>query len=61
MPSGIVTYFTLSPNEHLVNLTFRPSNKDIFFLLRHPKIEGIQLPKSYMATFSKSIKMFLQM
>ena len=53
--------FTLNPNERIVHLTFRPSNKDIFVLVENcPKIEVIQLPKSYMATVSKSIKMFLE-
>ncbi|WP_269852116.1 DUF1699 family protein, partial [Methanosarcina horonobensis] len=53
---------TLNPNERIVHLTFRPSNKDIFELVETcPRIEVIQLPKSYMATVSKSIEMFLQM
>jgi len=54
--------FTLNPNERIVHLAFRPSNKDIFALVETcPKIEVIQLPKSYMATVSKSIEMFLEM
>ena len=54
--------FTLNPNERVVHLAFRPSNKDIFALVETcPKIEVIQLPKSYMNTVSKSIEMFLQM
>jgi hypothetical protein len=54
--------FTLNPNERIVHLAFRPSNKDIFGLVETcPKIEVIQLPKSYMATVSKSIDMFLGM
>jgi len=54
--------FTLNPNERIVHLAFRPSNKDIFALVEAcPKIEVIQLPKSYMATVSKSIEMFLEM
>jgi hypothetical protein len=54
--------FTLNPNERIVHMAFRPSNKDIFGLVETcPKIEVIQLPKSYMATISKSIEMFLQM
>jgi len=54
--------FTLNPNERIVHLAFRPSNKDIFELVETcPKIEVIQLPKSYMATISKSIDMFLGM
>ncbi|AGF98301.1 Ribosomal protein S6 [Methanosarcina mazei Tuc01] len=54
--------FTLNPNERLVHLAFRPSNKDIFGLVETcPRIEVIQLPKSYKRTVSKSIAMFLQM
>ncbi|MFZ2497555.1 MAG: DUF1699 family protein [Methanosarcina sp.] len=54
--------FTLNPNERIVHLAFRPSNKDIFGLVETcPKVEVIQLPKSYMATFSQSIQMFLEM
>ncbi|MDD3248180.1 MAG: DUF1699 family protein [Methanosarcina sp.] len=54
--------FTLNSNERIVHLAFRPSNKDLFGLVETcPKIEVIQLPKSYMRTVSKSIEMFLQM
>jgi hypothetical protein len=54
--------FTLNPNERVVHLAFRPSNKDVFALVETcPKLEVIQLPKSYMATVSKSIEMFLEM
>jgi hypothetical protein len=54
--------FTLNPNDRIVHLAFRPSNKDVFGLVETcPKIEVIQLPKSYMATVSKSIEMFLEM
>jgi hypothetical protein len=54
--------FTLNPNDRIVHLAFRPSNKDIFGLVETcPKIEVVQLPKSYMATVSKSIEMFLEM
>ena len=43
-------------------MAFRPSNKDIFGLIETcPKVEVIQLPKSYMCTVSKSILMFLGM
>jgi hypothetical protein len=53
---------TLNPNERIVHLAFRPSNKDIFALIEAcPKIEVIQIPKSYMGTISKSIEMFLEM
>ena len=54
--------FTLNPNERIVHLAFRPSNKDIFALVETcPKIEVIQLPKSYKSTISKSIELFLEM
>ncbi len=54
--------FTLNPNERVVHLAFRPSNKDVFALVETcPKIDVIQLPKSYMSTVSKSIEMFLEM
>ena len=53
---------TLNPNERIIHLAFRPSNKDLLTLVEAcPKIEVIQLPKSYMATVSKSIEMFLEM
>ena len=54
--------FTLNPNERIVHLAFRPSNKDIFGLVETcPKIEAILIPKSYMNTVSESMKMFLEM
>jgi hypothetical protein len=54
--------FTLNPNERIVHLAFRPSNKDVFGLVETcPNIEVIQLPKSYMSTVSKSIEMFLEL
>jgi hypothetical protein len=54
--------FTLNSNERIVHLAFRPSNKDVFILVETcPKIEVIQIPKSYMATVSKSIETFLEM
>ena len=53
---------TLNPNEHILHLAFRPSNKDIFGLVETcPKIEVIQLPQSYRRTVSKSVQMFLEM
>ncbi len=54
--------FALNPNERVVHLAFRPSNKDIFGLVETcPKIEVLQLPQSYRRTVSKSIEMFLGM
>ena len=62
MVSSREEIFTLNPNERVVHLAFRPSNKDILGLVETcPRLEVIQLPKSYMATVSKSIEMFLQM
>ena len=53
---------TLKPNERIVHLTFRPSNKDIFAMVEaSPKIEVIQLPKSYRRSIAKSIEIFLSM
>lgn len=53
---------SLNPNERVVHLAFRPSNKDIFLLVETcPRLEVIQLPKSYKRTVSKSIEMFLDM
>ena len=53
--------FTLNPQERIVHMAFRPSNKDIFELVKAcPKIEAIQLPKSYFNNVSKSIGMFLK-
>jgi hypothetical protein len=54
--------FTLNSNEHIVHFAFRPSNMDILKLVEMcPKIEVIQLPKSYKRLVSKSIEMFLEM
>ena len=54
--------FKLNPNERIVHLAFRPSNKDIFGLVETcPKLEVLQLPHSYKRTVSKSIQMFLEM
>jgi len=54
--------FTLNPNERVVHLAFRPSNKDVFGLVETcPKVEVIQLPQSYRRTISKSIDMFPEM
>jgi len=54
--------FSLNPNEKIVHMAFRPSNKDILSLVETcPKIEVIQLPKSYRRTVSTSIEMFLEM
>jgi hypothetical protein len=53
---------SLNPNEKVIHFAFRPSNKDIFLLVETcPKLEIIQLPKSYRRTVSRAIEMFLEM
>ncbi|KKG07839.1 DUF1699 family protein [Methanosarcina sp. 2.H.A.1B.4] len=53
---------SLNPNEKVIHLAFRPSNKDIFLLVEIcPRLEIVQLPKSYQKTISKSMEMFLGM
>lgn len=53
---------SLNPNERVVHLAFRPSNKDIFLLVETcPKLEVLQLPRSYKRTISRAIEMFLEM
>lgn len=52
----------LLPNEKIVHIGFRPSNKDIFGIVEAcPKIEAIQVPPSYFVSISKSIQIFLRM
>lgn len=52
----------LNPDEKVIHLAFRPSNKDIFLLVQTcPKVEVIQIPSSYRRTVSKSIEMFMAM
>jgi hypothetical protein len=53
---------SLNPNEKVIHLAFRPSNKDIFLLVETcPRLEVIQLPISYRRTVSRAIEMFLEM
>jgi hypothetical protein len=52
---------SLNPNERIVHLAFRPSNKDIFLLVETcPKLEVLQLPRSYKRTVSRATDMFLE-
>lgn len=52
----------INANEEIIHLTFRPSNADIFDLIKmSPNIKAIQIPTSYRKTISKSIQMFLDM
>lgn len=52
----------IMPNETHVHFAFRPSNKDIFTLVETcPKLELIQIPRSYLTKLSTSIQQFLRM
>lgn len=45
-----------------VHLTFRPSNMDIFKLIKScPDMKVIEVPESYIGSISDSIKIFLNM
>ncbi|MFA0821858.1 MAG: DUF1699 family protein [Methanomethylovorans sp.] len=53
---------TLSPNEEIVHLAFRPSNTDIFSLImKCPQVKALHIPSSYKRTISNSAKMYLKM
>ncbi len=53
---------SLSKNEKMVHLAFRPSNKDIFDLMQKcPEVKAIHIPASYSKTISESTKMLLNM
>ena len=53
---------TLSNNEEIVHLAFRPSNKDIFSLvLKCPNVKALHIPGSYKRTISGSTQMYLSM
>ncbi|SNQ60575.1 DUF1699 family protein [Candidatus Methanoperedens nitratireducens] len=53
---------SLGKGEKIIHLAFRPSNKDIFTLVRTcPGVKAIHIPSSYMRTVSNSTKMFLNM
>jgi hypothetical protein len=50
------------PNEKMIHLAFRPSNADIFELVKIcPQIEVLQIPRSYNKILSKAIRTFLDM
>ena len=52
----------LDTGEKVIHLAFRPSNEDVFNLIKRCKnVEVIQIPTSYRRTVSKSIEMFLEM
>jgi hypothetical protein len=53
---------TLSNDEEIVHLAFRPSNKDIFSLVgKCPNVKALHIPGSYKRTISGSTKMYLSM
>ncbi|PKL59050.1 MAG: hypothetical protein CVV34_00065 [Methanomicrobiales archaeon HGW-Methanomicrobiales-5] len=53
---------SLDSKEKLVHFAFRPSNKDIFELVKAcPKLKALHVPQSYMRTISKTTKMYLEM
>jgi hypothetical protein len=53
---------SLGKGEKIIHLAFRPSNKDIFALVRAcPNVRAIHVPSSYIRTISNSTRMFLDM
>ncbi len=53
---------SLGKGEKIIHLAFRPSNKDIFALVRAcPNVRAIHVPGSYIRTISNSTRMFLNM
>lgn len=53
---------SLGKGEKIIHLTFRPSNKDIFDLVKScPEVKAIHIPGSYLKTLSDSTKMLLEM
>jgi hypothetical protein len=53
---------SLKKGEKIIHLTFRPSERDIFALVRWcPEVKAIHIPGSYMKTVSDSTKMILEM
>jgi len=53
---------TLDADEEIIHFAFRPSNEDVFKLVKAcPSIKAIHIPGSYKKTISKSIQMFLDM
>jgi hypothetical protein len=53
---------TLSPNEEMVHLAFRPSNTDILSLImKCPQVKALHIPSSYKRTISNSVTMYLKM
>jgi hypothetical protein len=52
---------TIDRNEEIVHLAFRPSNKDILFIVQScPNLKAIHIPSSYEKTVSNSVYMLLE-
>lgn len=53
---------TLSPNEEIVHLAFRPSGTDILSLvMKCPGVIALHIPGSYKRTVANSVRMYLKM
>ncbi len=53
---------SLDSKEEFIHFAFRPSNEDIFKLVKTcPGVKAIHVPSSYIKTISRSIRMFLEM
>jgi hypothetical protein len=53
---------TLGLNEEIIHLAFRPSNTDIFAIIKKcPDVKALHIPTSYFRTVSTSAKMYLEM
>lgn len=51
----------LSANERIVHCAFRPNYKDVHHILDMcPKLEAIQIPKSYYDTIAESVTLLLK-
>jgi len=53
---------TISKNEKMIHIAFRPSNTDILAVIsKCPDLKAIQIPPSYKRTISKSTQMLFEM
>jgi hypothetical protein len=53
---------SLKKGEKIIHLAFRPSNTDIFNLVKKcPDVKAVHIPVSYLKTISDSTKTFLEM
>ncbi len=52
----------ITDKEEMIHLSFRPSNTDIFTLIKKcPELKALHVPSSYIKTISRSARMFLEM